>query len=179
MKQVALILAKDEEDGIWKDWDLAWYIPNDLKYFQKITSSVQDESKQNAVIMWRKTWDSIPEKYRPFKNRKNIILTRNLKRINVASNSEVLINNDIDSVIRQLQNDTNIESIFIIGWAEIYKLALSRNLVDVLYITQIEGKYNCDTFVWNIESSYDIISQSDIYMQNDINYQFKKYKKAK
>ena len=77
-----IIVAACEGMGIGKDNTLPWSIRADLKYFAKMTSEVTDEvttpgSKvMNAVIMGRKTWESIPAKFRPLKNRLNVILTR-------------------------------------------------------------------------------------------------------
>jgi dihydrofolate reductase len=58
---------------------LAWDIPEDRKYFRKITTKTKDSKKQNAVIMGRKTWESIPKKYRPFPKRYNCILSKSCK----------------------------------------------------------------------------------------------------
>jgi dihydrofolate reductase len=55
---------------------LAWDIPEDRKYFKAITTKTVDDKKINAVIMGRKTWESIPKKYRPFSKRENYILSR-------------------------------------------------------------------------------------------------------
>ena len=76
MNKVSIIVAWDDKNGIWRNNDLAWDIPSDRKYFKQITTDSLDW-KKNAVIMWRKTWDSIPEKYKPLPNRVNCILSRN------------------------------------------------------------------------------------------------------
>ena len=55
---------------------IPWRIKNDLKFFKQITSNVTNNEKRNAVIMGRKTWESIPDKFRPLPNRLNIVLTR-------------------------------------------------------------------------------------------------------
>ena len=56
---------------------IPWRIPEDLKFFKQTTTFTKDEEKKNAVIMGRKTWESIPSKYRPLPSRLNIVLTRN------------------------------------------------------------------------------------------------------
>jgi len=86
-KKINIILALDESNGLGKDWDLAWRIREDMKYFKDITTSPHSvspkgrevEQLKNAVIMWRKTWDSIPEKYKPLPDRINCILSRSFK----------------------------------------------------------------------------------------------------
>ncbi len=63
--------------GIGNKGQLPWRLKNEMKFFAKMTTTTKDTSKKNAVIMGRKTWESIPEKFRPLKNRFNLILTRN------------------------------------------------------------------------------------------------------
>src|SRR3989338_11120601 len=71
-----IIVAVDAKNGIGKKGGLPWSLPADLKHFKKITFNTTDESKMNAVVMGRKTWDSIPAKFRPLPGRLNVVLTR-------------------------------------------------------------------------------------------------------
>lgn len=78
MRKFSLVVAATvPEFGIGFNGSIPWRIPEDLKFFKETTTSTKDESKQNAVIMGRKTWESIPSKYRPLPSRLNIVLTRN------------------------------------------------------------------------------------------------------
>ena len=73
-----LVLAVSlPEFGIGANGKLPWHLPEDMKHFKQITSNTIDSSKRNAVIMGRKTWDSIPSKFKPLQNRLNVVLTRN------------------------------------------------------------------------------------------------------
>ena len=72
----SLIVAMDSQNGIGKNGQLPWHLPADLKHFKEITCTVRDPKKQNVVLMGRKTWDSIPEKFRPLPGRINVVLTR-------------------------------------------------------------------------------------------------------
>ena len=49
-----------------------------MAYFERLTKTAQMEGMKNAVIMGRKTWDSIPEKFRPLKDRVNVVLSNSL-----------------------------------------------------------------------------------------------------
>ena len=84
----ALIVAADRNGGIGTLNSLPWKLSGDMKFFRLVTtgalgSSVLDrivvhpDAKENAVIMGRKTWDSIPAKFRPLPGRFNIVLSRN------------------------------------------------------------------------------------------------------
>jgi len=119
MKKVALILAVDEKNGIGKNNDLAWRIKADMLYFKDITTATQNENKQNAVIMGRKTWESIPEKFRPLPKRKNIVLSRQYF-------DETLSFTSIESALAELEKDDEVENIFIIGGAQIYNETVKK-----------------------------------------------------
>src|SRR5689334_4792565 len=81
MNQVfSIIVAVDEQFGIGRNKLLPWNIPGDMKHFKEITTR-SSEGKQNFVIMGRKTWDSIPEKFRPLPGRVNCVLSRDLQMV--------------------------------------------------------------------------------------------------
>ena len=73
------IAAATENWGIGKDGGLPWKLKKEMQYFAKATahrSEKDDDGKINVVVMGRRNWDSIPLKYRPLKNRFNVVLTR-------------------------------------------------------------------------------------------------------
>lgn len=55
---------------------MPWKLPGDMAYFRELTSRTADPGKQNAVVMGRKTWESIPPKFRPLAGRLNVVLSR-------------------------------------------------------------------------------------------------------
>ena len=69
--KVSLIVAMARNRGIGRDNDLMWHLPNDMRFFKETTEN-------QIVVMGRKNYDSIPEKYRPLPKRENVILTRNM-----------------------------------------------------------------------------------------------------
>jgi len=169
-KKVIAILAVDEDFWIGKSGDIPW--KSDLKNFKEITTKTQKENKQNALIMWRKTWESIPEKFRPFSLRKNIVISReNLQTGDLFEHFY-----SIKEAILSAKKDKNIENIFIIGWASIYNYAFENNLVDKIYLTFIPWKYDCDTFVKLDLEKYDKYFERMIQVWEE-KYLFCKYKK--
>ena len=68
--KVSLIVAMDSNRGIGKNNDLMWHLPADMNFFKETT-------KNQIVVMGRKNYDSIPEKYRPLPNRLNVITDQN------------------------------------------------------------------------------------------------------
>jgi dihydrofolate reductase len=76
MSRLTIIIAATKANGIGVNNSIPWHLHNDLKYFAQVTSKATD-GQQNAVIMGKKTWESIPKKNRPLPNRLNIVLSRN------------------------------------------------------------------------------------------------------
>lgn len=71
-----LIAACCENMGIGHKNDLPWRLRKEYQYFTRMTAVTKDPNLKNAVIMGRKTWDSVPIKFRPLKNRINVVLTK-------------------------------------------------------------------------------------------------------
>ena len=65
----SIIVAIDQEQGIGKDNGIPWHFSEDLQNFKRLTIN-------NVVIMGRKTWDSLPARFKPLDHRSNIIITR-------------------------------------------------------------------------------------------------------
>jgi dihydrofolate reductase len=124
----------DRNRGIGRDNDLMWHLPNDMRFFKETTEN-------QIVVMGRKNYDSIPEKYRPLPNRENVILTKNTSF--EASNCSVF--HSLDAALSAYQSDKN-RKFFIIGGGQIYKLALEAKILEEMFITHIDGNYDADTF---------------------------------
>lgn len=137
-KPVIAVVAVDHLNGIGLNGNIPWHIPEDLQFFKKITTKVSDPENINAVIMGRKTWESIPEKYRPLTNRLNIVLTRSKSGISGAVDCPSL-----QRAIDHANNDPQVENICIIGGASVYTEAMP--LVSVVYRTTVVGDFGCDT----------------------------------
>lgn len=176
MKDFSIILAVDNENGIGKCWDLAWKIPEDMKYFKDTTTNTQDVNKQNAVIMGRKTWESIPEKYRPFQNRKNFILSKSSPN-NDQSNLWALGYNNLDSCLEYISQQADIESVFIIGGWQLYNQVLDHPHFTKAYITRIYHKFHCDVFFHSLPPIFHLLSRSEMKEHEWIEYEFSVYKK--
>ncbi|XP_046858824.1 dihydrofolate reductase-like [Xenia sp. Carnegie-2017] len=78
-----------------------------MKYFSRITTDVKHEGKQNAVIMGRKTWESIPTKYRPMAGRLNVILSKTMSE----APDNVLLYPDLATALDALSQAPYVESI--------------------------------------------------------------------
>ena len=92
--KLSVIVAYDKRNGgIGKDNELVWKLSRDLKNFKSIT-------KNGIVVMGRKTWESLPENYRPLPERTNVVLTKNVETFKKQyQNENLLVYDSITSLI--------------------------------------------------------------------------------
>lgn len=102
---VALVWAQSTSGVIGRDGGIPWHVPEDLARFKELTLG-------HTVVMGRRTWDSLPARFRPLPGRRNVVLTRN--RGFDAPGAEVV--GSIDDAID--------DQTWVIGGSEIYHLAL-------------------------------------------------------
>jgi dihydrofolate reductase len=132
--RISLIAAIGAETrAIGKDNALLWRIPEDLKRFKRLTDG-------HPVVMGRKTWESLPEKFRPLPGRTNIVVTRQQDfRANGA-----IVAHSLGGAIAHALESSGPDEIFVIGGAELYAAALSQ--ADRLYLTLVESDAEGDAF---------------------------------
>lgn len=201
---VNFIVATDNKGGIGKDGCLPWHIPEELKYFQKITDG-------HVVVMGRNTYFSIPEKHRPLSNRLNLVLTNDeelLKNNHDKSNLKFFNMNNYNGVLDKTVNITDFEDriklitlysfvknnntycnkeIFIIGGEKVYDLYfnLLNNIkynelqLNYIYLTYINKDYKCDTFFPKLTENFDLLETSELKYnkKENVHYRFLKYQK--
>ena len=169
MKPFSIVVAFDSEYGIGKNGGLAWHLPADLKHFKEVTSHLQNPSKQNAVIMGRKTWDSLPERFRPLPGRFNVVLTTGTPNLPQG----VLGCQSLDEALAQMPS--SIENVFVIGGAQIYAYAINHPACEKLYVTHVQGNYSCDAFFPAISPQFFPIAASEKLTENGTMFQFCEY----
>ncbi|MBX9879064.1 MAG: dihydrofolate reductase [Candidatus Obscuribacterales bacterium] len=170
-----IVVAADRKRGIGKEGRLPWHLPGDLKYFRKLTSTTKTGSYQNAVIMGRKTWESIPLKHRPLNDRLNVVLT---KDADYKVPNGVLKVASLDDALELLQ-DFPVETCFVIGGGQIYDLCLRDNRLRKVYLTEVDAEFDCDTFLPDYESAFEEIFQSQPHNENGLSYKFRILRKKK
>jgi len=129
---ISIIAAVAENKVIGKDNNLVWKLPKDMKYFMHTTLG-------HHVIMGRKNYESLPHKFKPLKNRVNIVVTRQSE---YTAQGTVLVNS-IRNGLEYAENNGESE-VFIIGGGEIY--AESMDVVSRMYITEVKESFEGDTF---------------------------------
>ena len=143
--KIAMIVAMDAVNGIGKNGTLPWHSPHDLARFAKITKGTRPF--QNAVIMGRKTWDSLPVK--PLRNRISIVLSRNATSQDLGDHDRdhTFVASSVQEALDLLISLKPVET-YVIGGAEVFKAFAP--VTDLVYLTRIPGTHDCDTF-WPAE----------------------------
>jgi len=161
---LSLVAAVARNGVIGHDNKLLWHLPEDLQHFRRVTLGC-------PVIMGRKTWDSLPERFRPLPGRFNIVVTRNAQW--QATGATVA-----DSVPRALALAGDSPKIFVIGGAELYAAALP--LADELVLTEIDRDFKGDVSfpAWKREQFREVQRDSHHAGEpNDFDYAFVTYQR--
>ncbi|NQX91753.1 MAG: dihydrofolate reductase [Flavobacteriales bacterium] len=140
-----MIVAAAENDAIGKDNDLIWRLPEDLKFFRNTTMG-------HVVVMGRKNFESIPDKWRPLDGRENIVIT---SQEDYEAPGCVVVQ-ELGTAL-DYAREKGEEECFVIGGGQIYKLALEMDVVDKLYITRVHESFDADVFFpeWD-ESNWEL-----------------------
>lgn len=161
---VSAIAAMSKNRVIGVENDLPWHLPADMKYFMRTT-------RGHHVIMGRKTFESMGV---PLKNRTNIVITRDA----FYTASGILVAHSLHEAL-QLAEASKQEEVFIIGGAEIYKLALP--VLDRIYLTEIDLVVkDGDAFFPDFESPlWQLVKeeQNEPDERNHYSYTFKVFEK--
>ncbi len=139
-----LVVAADRERGIAKGGMIPWRLPSDMRYFKKLTRETRDPECQNAVLMGRKTWESLPDSARPLRGRINVVLSRE-QRLQLPVG--VWHARSFDAALAALGDPVvtaEVENIFVIGGAEIYATAMQRPDCRYIYYTRVAAVFDCD-----------------------------------
>ncbi len=175
-----IMVAMDEARGIGKDGHLPWHLSGDFKHFRRITTSTARNPKKNVVLMGRKTWDSLPERFKPLPGRINVVLSRNQ---NLKFPDGVYQKDSYDEAVSWIIAEDSplrkeiVESVFVIGGAEVYRTALSLETVPIvkIYATKVSGRFDCDTFFPDFTGRFQLKTASPLYDEGPVSYQFAEY----
>ena len=132
--QINMIFARSANGVIGNKNAMPWHLPEDLAHFKKLTLG-------HPVIMGRKTWDSLPLKFRPLPSRQNIVITR-------QADWQVQGVLSADSLQNALAHCRGAAEVWIIGGAQIY--AQAEPLASRIEVTDIEKDYLGDAFAPNL-----------------------------
>jgi len=168
--KINLIWAEAHNRVIGKDGVMPWHLPEDLAHFKRTTMDA-------PVIMGRKTWDSIPVRFRPLPGRMNLVISRQADflagRLGIGLQTATSLQAALDMVSQQ----PSVSDVWVIGGAQIYAQALP--LASKTVVTQIDADFTGDAFAPVLDSSWIETHRESHTAAGGLRYAFVTFKKNK
>ncbi len=160
---LVLIAAVARDGGIGRGNALLWHESADQKHFRAVTLGC-------PVIMGRRTWDSLPERFRPLPGRRNLVVTRNPHWQAAGAQA-------VASLEAALAAVEGAPRACVIGGAQLYALALAR--ADELVLTEIDAVFDAADAhfpVWD-RAAFDLVEHEDHVSAAGVAYRFATYRR--
>ena len=158
----ALIVAYDKNRLIGKDGGMPWYIPGELKRFRLLTVG-------NVVIMGRKTFESLGK---ALPERINIVLSRS----ETFSGENLHTARDLNRALDMAEANWPDREVFFIGGAQLYKQVLDLDLVDIMYITEVDAQFEGDTYFPQFDENM-FVKETEGHFESTVPYTYVTYRK--
>ncbi|RZJ59325.1 MAG: dihydrofolate reductase [Acidovorax sp.] len=157
-----LIYARAANGVIGKDNALPWHLPEDMAHFKQLTQGC-------PVVMGRKTWDSLPPRFRPLPGRTNIVVTR-------QGDWQAQGAHRAGSLQEALAQCNAGQTVWVIGGAQIYAEALP--LADRLEVTEIDRDFEGDAYAPVVGDEWVVSERSEHVSTNGLPFSFVSYVRA-
>jgi dihydrofolate reductase len=145
-----IVVAADLDWGIGTAGALPWpKLRGDLQHFKRVTCAVT-EGKRAAIIMGRKTWESAEVAGKPLPKRLNIVVTR---RTDLSVPDGVVVTGSLDAALAAARAP-DIEAVFVVGGAELYREALVHPELRWVYLTRVEGRFATDARLPDLDRDF-------------------------
>ena len=158
---INLIYARAANGVIGKDGVMPWHLPEDLAHFKRLTQG-------HPVIMGRKTWDSLPPRFRPLPGRTNIVITRQAG----WQADSALTAASLDDALR-LCGDA--QETWVMGGAQIYALAMP--LASRVEVTEIDEDFDGDAFAPPLGPQWHEVARQSHVSASGLKFSFVSYQK--
>ena len=161
MPRINLIYARAANGVIGKNNTMPWHLPEDLAHFKRLTHG-------HPVIMGRKTWDSLPPRFRPLPGRTNVVITRqsDWQADGAASAS---------SLAAALLLCAQADEVWVIGGAQIY--AQAEPFAERIEVTEIAREFEGDAFAPSLGPQWSAAAREDHQSSTGLKFSFVTYKK--
>ncbi|MBP6304740.1 MAG: dihydrofolate reductase [Giesbergeria sp.] len=161
--EIALIYARAANGTIGKGGTMPWHLPEDLAHFKRLTSGC-------PVIMGRKTWDSLPARFRPLPGRRNIVITR---QADWSENGAQRASSLAEAL--QLCEQDAPATVWVMGGGQIYAQALP--LADRVEVTEIAQDFAGDTFAPVLGEQWHAAARQDHVGAGGLAFSFVRYQR--
>lgn len=173
MKTFDCVVAADEADGIGKDNDLPWpRLPTDLRHFRAVTSRAAP-GRRNAVIMGRRTWDSVPPKYRPLPERWNVIVSRGAP----ATAGDAAVAGSLDEALAMAAAAPDVDGVFVIGGGQLFAQAFAHPACRDVVLTRIAARFDCDAHIPDVRDGFERIEVGPTIEENGLAFAMERWRK--
>jgi len=160
VSKVAIVAAVARGGVIGRSGSIPWRIPEDSRRFRDLTMG-------HAVVMGRRTWDSLPERFRPLPGRRNVVVTRNSDWYCEGAERAASLGDALERLGDEAQ-------VFVIGGSELYADALP--LADELQLTEIDADFEGDVFFPSFDrSAFDEMSREERLSPDGVPLAFVRY----
>lgn len=161
MRAIAIaVIAKDSANGISYKGNIPW--PS----LRQSAELIESRTKDQIVIMGRKTWDSIPKGSKPLPNRLNYVISRKLTTLSIVREygSGVVVFSSLEDAMLSALAHNSEKKIFIIGGGELFKEALSKNLISNIILTDVQNKFDADMF-FKFPTHFEKLETTEMFSQ--------------
>ncbi|CAM9610379.1 unnamed protein product, partial [Laminaria digitata] len=192
---IVIVAATAGSLGIGKNGKLPWRLAADMAYFKRCTStptttttthnsSSSSSSQVNAVIMGRKTWQSIPDRFRPLQGRRNVVLSRNPKaREDLLLPEDVLVAGSLAEALTLLAlppHSTEVDKVFVIGGGSVYAEAVASELCEKVLLTSVragDGRFeDCDVHFPALQpEAFKLTKKGEDQEEKGVQFSFDEY----
>lgn len=158
-----LIYARAANGVIGRDNQIPWHLPEDMVHFKQLTLGC-------PVVMGRKTWDSLPPRFRPLPGRTNIVITRQPGWEAAGAQRAASLHDALERC------DAARQTVWVIGGAQIYAEALP--LADRVEVTELARDFNGDAYAPELGPEWTEAERSSHVSSNGLPYSFVTYVRA-
>ena len=164
--KLKLIYARAANGVIGMNNQMPWHLPEDLAHFKRTTLGC-------PVLMGRKTWESIPAKFRPLPGRANLVITR---QPNWQAEGAHVVHSLEEGLTLALAHCPEGKDLWVMGGAEIYAQAAS--IAEEAVVTEIDADYEGDAFAPQLGTSWQEISRESHVSSTGLKFSFVTYRQT-
>jgi dihydrofolate reductase len=160
--KIGMILARARNGAVGKDGVMPWHLPEDLAHFKQVTMG-------SPVIMGRKTWDSLPPRFRPLPGRTNIVITR-------QADWQAAGATRAPSLADAIALCEAAPQVWVIGGPQIWTQALP--LADTAEVTELDADFEGDAFAPRFGDEWQEVARERHRSASGLDYSFVRYQKT-
>jgi dihydrofolate reductase len=162
--KVSVVAAVARGGVIGRSGTIPWRLPEDMRRFREVTIG-------HPVVMGRRTWESLPERFRPLPGRRNVVVTRSSDwNANGAERA-----GSLDAALRLLAEE---QQVFVIGGGELYASAVP--LADELLLTEVDVDVEGDTFFPEVDlGAFEEVSREEHVSESGITFSFVRHERRR